>query len=76
MKTIVAAAILAIGVAAGTVGSRAQAETVWHFPYKGVPYATQTTPTVREFRTRRHYERCRYFRRHAGEKHHLAKTCR
>lgn len=43
MKTIIKAAIAAITVAAGA--SAGQAGTVWHFPYKGAPYATQTEPT-------------------------------
>ncbi len=76
MRTIIASTIFMLGVAASAIGSRAQAEIVWHFPYKGAPYATQTTPTVRDFRTWRHQERCRYLRRHAGEKHRPAKICR
>lgn len=66
MKTIVTAAILAMGLA-GTIGGQAQAETVWHFPYKGVPYATETAPTVRDYRTGRRHHRCRFFRHPAGE---------
>ena len=50
MKTIVTAATLALGLAAGTNGAPAQAEPaqteiVWHFPYKGSPYATRTVKT-------------------------------
>ena len=76
MKTIVTAAIVAIGLAAGTFGSRAQAEIVWHYPYKGTPYATETTPTVHVRRTRHGHGSCRTFRRHAGEKSWSNKTCR
>ena len=42
MKTTIITAILALGLAAGTFGGQAQAdEIVWHFPYKGAPYATR-----------------------------------
>lgn len=68
MKTIVVAAIMALGAAAGAVGSGAQAETVWHFPYKGVPYATQTTPAISLYRARHHARRCRYFRHSTRER--------
>jgi hypothetical protein len=69
MKTIVTAAIVAIGLAAGTIGSRAQAEIVWHFPYKGTPYATQTTPTAHDYRAwRGHYRSCRVLRRSGGKR--------
>ncbi|MGQ0673154.1 MAG: hypothetical protein ACT4N2_09790 [Hyphomicrobium sp.] len=43
MKTIIKAAIAALSLAAGA--SASQAEIVWHFPYKGAPYATRTEPT-------------------------------
>ncbi len=77
MKTIVTAAILAIGLA-GSIGSRAEAETVWHFPYKGAPYATQTAPTVREFQAERAYEPRKSYRFYrapkAGAKSHMRKA--
>lgn len=44
MKTIISSAILAFAVVAGASVGQAQAETVWHFPYKGQPYATQSAP--------------------------------
>jgi hypothetical protein len=76
MRSIVAVAILAIGLAAGTIGSQAQAETVWHFPYKGTPYTTETTPTVCVQRTRHGYGPCRVLRHPAGEKPCQNKTRR
>lgn len=42
MKSIINASVLAFALVAGT--GQAQAEAVWHFPYKGAPYATQTEP--------------------------------
>jgi len=44
MKTIINSAILALAVVGGASVGQAQAETVWHFPYKGAPYATQSAP--------------------------------
>lgn len=44
MKTIIKTAIVALTLAAGATAG--QAETVWHFPYKGAPYATQTAPVA------------------------------
>lgn len=44
MKSITKAALVAIALIAGSIASQAQAETMWHFPYKGAPYATQTAP--------------------------------
>ena len=75
MKTTATAAILAVSLGA-TAGGAAQAEIVWHFPYKSAPYATETAPTVRDYRAGRHHYRCRYFRRRAGEKPSLEKICR
>lgn len=40
MKTIIKTTLTALALAAGA--SAGQAETVWHYPYKGAPYATQT----------------------------------
>ena len=40
----VAAATLLVGSAGGT----AQADTVWHYPYKGAPFATESGSTARE----------------------------
>lgn len=40
MKTIIKTAIAALSLAAGA--SASQADVVWHFPYKGAPYATRT----------------------------------
>lgn len=77
MKTIVTAAILAVGLV-GLIGSRAEAETVWHFPYKGTPYATETAPTVREFQPERAYEPRKSYRSYrapkAGAKSHMRKA--
>lgn len=47
MKTISISVILAFAVAAGASVGQAQAETVWHFPYKAAPYATQSAPPDR-----------------------------
>ena len=45
MKTIIKAAIAALVVTAGATASQAQpGYPVWHFPYKGAPYATQAEP--------------------------------
>jgi len=44
MKTIISSAILALAVVGGASVSQAKAETVWHFPYKGAPYATPSAP--------------------------------
>lgn len=43
MKTIIKSAIAAITVAAGaaTTSEAQPGQLVWHFPYKGAPYATQ-----------------------------------
>jgi hypothetical protein len=41
MKTIFTTALIATGLAAGVLA--AQAETTWHYPYKGTPYATQSS---------------------------------
>ena len=43
MKTIIKTTLAAFAVAIGA--SASQAATMWHFPYKGAPYATQTEPT-------------------------------
>lgn len=43
MKAIIKTAIFALTLVAGA--SAGHAETVWHFPYKGVPYATHVEPT-------------------------------
>lgn len=45
MKSITKTALIAVALIAGSIASQAQAKTVWHFPYKGAPYATQTAPT-------------------------------
>jgi len=79
MKTILTAATLAVGLAAGAIGSQAQAETVWHYPYKGTPYATETTPSACVHRTRRGSGAYRVIRRRAGEKrwtHWTNRSCR
>ncbi len=44
MKTIIKTAIVALTLAAGATAG--QAETVWQFPYKGTPFATQTAPVA------------------------------
>lgn len=44
MKTNINSAILAFAVLAGASEGQAQADTVWHFPYKAAPYATQSLP--------------------------------
>ena len=44
MKTIIKTAIVAFAVVAGAGAGQAQAQTVWQFPYKGAPYATQVDP--------------------------------
>lgn len=44
MKTIIKTAIVALTLTAGATAG--QAETLWHFPYKGAPYATQTAPAA------------------------------
>lgn len=44
MKTIINAAILAFTFLAGVSAGQARADTVWHFPYKAAPYATQSLP--------------------------------
>lgn len=44
MKTIVKTIIAAFALAVGASASQVQAETVWHRPYKGAPYATQSLP--------------------------------
>lgn len=44
MKTIINSSVLAFAALAGISASQAQADTVWHFPYKGAPYATQSAP--------------------------------
>jgi hypothetical protein len=75
MKTIVATAVLAIGLA-GSIGSRAEAETVWHFPYKGAPYATETAPTVREFQAERAYEPRKSYRLYRAPKAHAKSQLR
>lgn len=68
MKTITTSAIAVIGLAAGAVGLPAQAETVWHYPYKGLPYATQSTPTVSFYRAPPRYGAYRLYRHPAREK--------
>ncbi len=45
MKTIIKTTLAAFALAAGA--SAGQAETVWHFPYKGAPYATQSAPAYK-----------------------------
>ena len=40
MKSIITFAATAL--LAGSIAGQAQANTVWHFPYKGAPYATNT----------------------------------
>ena len=40
MKSIISFAATAL--LAGSIAGQAQAHTVWHFPYKGAPYATNT----------------------------------
>lgn len=45
MKTIISTAMLAFALVAGA--GQAQAETVWHHPYKGQPYATQSAPAYK-----------------------------
>ena len=40
MKSIIT--LVASALLTGTLASHAQANTVWHFPYKGAPYATMT----------------------------------
>ena len=40
MKSIIT--LVASALLTGTLASHAQANTVWHFPYKGAPYATNT----------------------------------
>jgi hypothetical protein len=56
----IAAATLLIGTLAG----QAQADPVWHFPYKGQPYATNDasahTTSVRKFASRAPRERSYY----------------
>ena len=47
MKTIISTAMLAFAFVAGASVGQAQAETVWHFPYKGAPYATQSAPVYK-----------------------------
>lgn len=47
MKAISISVILAFAVAAGASVGQVQAETVWHFPYKAAPYATQSAPADR-----------------------------
>lgn len=42
MTRIISALVLALVL--GICSGQAQAETVWHFPYKGTPYAVHTTP--------------------------------
>jgi hypothetical protein len=44
MKTFIKTTLAAFALVAGA--SAGQAETVWHFPYKGTPYATQTAPAA------------------------------
>lgn len=45
MKTIVKAAITALAFVAVTGPGQAKpGQPVWHFPYKGAPYATQAEP--------------------------------
>lgn len=56
----IAAATLLIGAIAG----QAQADPVWHYPYKGLPYATNDdsahTTSVRKLATRSPKERSYY----------------
>lgn len=54
MKTIIKTTIAALALAVGA--SASQAETVWHFPYKGAPYVTQSAPAmqVAPVRVKRH----------------------
>lgn len=42
MKTIIKTTLAAFALVAGASAGQAQAETVWHFPYKGALYATQS----------------------------------
>ena len=43
MKTIIKTTLATLAVVVGA--SASQAETVWHTPFKGAPYATHTEPT-------------------------------
>ncbi len=45
MKTIIKTTLAAFALVAGA--SAGQAEAVWHFPYKGAPFATQTEPAAK-----------------------------
>lgn len=47
MKTTIKSALVALALLAGASMGPAQAETAWHFPYKGAPYATQSGPAQR-----------------------------
>ena len=65
---ILATAIMFFSIAGSAFASRADPETVWHFPYKGIPYTTETPPipssvivhhrTLRYWRAHRHPHRC------------------
>ena len=45
MKTIIKTTIAAFALISGVNASQAQpGYPVWHFPYKGAPYATQSAP--------------------------------
>ena len=45
MKSIINFAATAL--LAGSIAGQAQANTVWHFPYKSAPYATNTYTVAR-----------------------------
>lgn len=47
MKTIIKTTIAALTLVASASVGQAQAETVWHYPYKGQPYATQSAPVYK-----------------------------
>jgi len=47
MKTIIKTTLAALALVVGASAGQAQPETVWHYPYKGQPYATQSAPTYK-----------------------------
>ncbi|MBX9684795.1 MAG: hypothetical protein K2X41_13510 [Hyphomicrobium sp.] len=48
MKTIIKTTLAALALVVGASASQAQPGVpVWHFPYKGAPYATQAEPAVK-----------------------------
>lgn len=48
MKTIIKTTLAALALVVGASASQAQPGVpMWHFPYKGAPYATQAQPIQR-----------------------------